>query len=255
MNDAGNMFRLNDEVALITGGGTGLGLAMARRMAEAGARVVITGRREEILRDATREIGHDAQYLVHDVTQLDEAPRLVEQITDRVGSPTILVNNAGINMKKPTVETTEEEFARILQTNVMGTFALSRAVAPAMMERGKGSILFIASMASLFGIPGVVAYSAAKTALLGMVRTMAVDLSPKGVRVNAIAPGWIDSAMLRKSFEGDPGRRDRILARTPMAKVGDPDDVAWAGVYLCSPAASFVTGTVLPVDGGVSIGF
>ena len=255
MNDAGNMFRLTDEVALITGGGTGLGLAMARRMADAGARVVITGRREDVLRDATRDIGREAQYVVHDVTRLEEAGQLVEQVTERCGPPTILVNNAGINMKKPTVETTEEEFARIMQTNVMGAFALSRAVAPGMIERGHGSILFIASMASLFGIPGVVAYSAAKTAVIGMVRTMAVDLSPRGVRVNAIAPGWIDSAMLRKSFEGDPGRRDRILSRTPMGKVGDPDDVAWAGVYLSSPAARFVTGTVMPVDGGVSIGF
>lgn len=255
MNDAGNMFRLDGEVAIVTGGGTGLGLAMARRMADAGARVVITGRREDVLRQAATEIGREAQYVVHDVTQVDTAGRLVEQVAARVGQSTILVNNAGINMKKPTVETTEAEFDRIMQTNVTGAFALSRAVAPGMMERGRGSILFIASMASLFGIPGVVAYSTSKTAVLGMVRTMAVDLSPSGVRVNAIAPGWIDSAMLRKSFEGDPGRRDRILSRTPMGQVGDPDDIAWAGVYLSSPAARFVTGTVLPVDGGVSIGF
>lgn len=249
------MFQLDNEVALITGGGTGLGLAMARRMAEAGARVVITGRREDVLRDAAGNIGRETQYIVHDVTQLDEAPRLIEQVTERVGPPSILVNNAGINMKKHAIETTEAEFQNIMQTNVMGTFALSRAVAPGMMERGKGSILFIASMASLFGIPGVVAYTAAKTAVVGLVRSLAVDLSPRGVRVNAIAPGWIDSAMLRKSFEGDPARRDRILARTPMGKVGDPDDVAYAGVYLASPAARFVTGTVFPVDGGVSIGF
>ncbi len=208
-----------------------------------------------MLRDATAAIGPAAQYLVHDVTQLDEARPLVSQVTERCGQPTILVNNAGINMKKPAIETTETEFAQIMQTNVMGAFALSRAVAPAMMERGKGSILFIASMASLFGIPGVVAYTAAKTAVVGLVRSLAVDLSPSGVRVNAIAPGWIDSAMLRKSFEGDTARRDRILQRTPMGQVGNPDDVAYASVYLSSPAARFVTGTVLAVDGGVSIGF
>ena len=132
MNDAGNMFRLNDEVALITGGGTGLGLAMARRMAEAGARVVITGRREAVLREAVEQIGHGSQYLVHDVTQLDEAGRLVEEVTGRAGQPTILVNNAGINLKKHATQTTEAEFDAIMWTNVSGAFALSRAVAPAM---------------------------------------------------------------------------------------------------------------------------
>lgn len=255
MSDAADMFRLDGEVALITGGGTGLGLAMARRMAGAGARVVITGRREEVLRGAVAEIGGGAQYIVHDVTQLEEAAPLVGQVTERFGAPTVLVNNAGINLKKICTETGDEDFERIMRTNVTGAFALSRAAAAGMAQRGRGSIIFIASMASLFGIPGVVAYSAAKTAILGMVRTMAVDLSPRGVRVNAIAPGWIDSAMLRKAFEGDPARRDRILARTPMGDVGQPDDVAWAAVYLSSPAARFVTGAVLPVDGGVSIGF
>lgn len=255
MSDAADMFRLDGEVALITGGGTGLGLAMARRMAGAGGRVVITGRREEVLRGAVAEIGGGTEYIVHDVTQLGEAASLVGQVTERFGAPTILVNNAGINLKKICTETSDEDFERIMRTNVTGAFALSRAAAAGMAERRRGSILFIASMASLFGIPGVVAYSAAKTAILGMVRTMAVDLSPRGVRVNAIAPGWIDSAMLRKAFDGDPARRDRILARTPMGDVGQPDDVAWAAVYLCSPAARFVTGAVLPVDGGVSIGF
>ena len=110
-------------------------------------------------------------------------------------------------------------------------------------------------MTSLFGIPKVVAYAAAKSAYLGMVRTLATEVSAANVRVNAIAPGWIDSDMTRQAMAGDPARREKIIGRTPMGKFGDADDIGWAAVYLCSPAAKFVTGVVLPVDGGVSIGF
>jgi gluconate 5-dehydrogenase len=124
-----------------------------------------------------------------------------------------------------------------------------------MIKRKGGCILFTASMASIFGIPLVIAYSAAKSAMLGMVRTLATELSPHGVRVNAIAPGWIDTDMSRKAFEGDPGRKAKILSRTPAQTLGLPTDIGWAAVYLASPAAKFVTGITLPVDGGVSIGF
>ncbi len=124
-----------------------------------------------------------------------------------------------------------------------------------MIEKKHGSILFIASAASLFAIPQVVAYSAAKSAIIGMVRVMALEWAPHGIRVNAIAPGWIESPMLKKAFDGDPARAQRVLQRTPMNHLGHPDDIAHAAVYLSSPAAKFVTGTLFPVDGGVSIGF
>jgi NAD(P)-dependent dehydrogenase (short-subunit alcohol dehydrogenase family) len=124
-----------------------------------------------------------------------------------------------------------------------------------MLRRRHGSVIFIASMASLFGIPGVFAYSAAKSACLDMVRALATEVSPSGVRVNAIAPGWIETEMSRQAMAGDPARKRRILARTPLGRFGEPDDIGTAAVYLCSPAAKFVTGAVLPVDGGVSIGF
>jgi gluconate 5-dehydrogenase len=153
------------------------------------------------------------------------------------------------------VHTTPEEFGQVLQTHVIGAHALTRAVLPGMIERRHGNVLFIASMASLFGIPEVVAYSAAKSAYLGMVRTLAAEVSSQNVRVNAIAPGWIESDMMRKALDGDPARRDKILGRTPMGRFGEAEDIGWAAVYLCSPAARFVTGVVLPVDGGVSIGF
>lgn len=248
-------FLLENELALITGGGSGLGLAMARCLAAAGARVVLAGRGEEKLKRAAASIGSQAGYVSHDVTNLEEAPSLVEKVASRFGPITVLINNAGVHLKKSAVDTTEEEFLQVLTTHVLGSHALSRAVAPGMVQRGSGSILFIASMASLFGIPKVVAYSAAKSAYLGMVRALATELSPSGIRVNAIAPGWIETDMSRGAMKGDPERERKILGRTPMGRFGEPDDVGMAAVYLCSPAAKFITGVVLPVDGGVSIGF
>lgn len=248
-------FRLDAEVALITGGGSGLGRALARCLAGAGARVVIAGRRAERLRETARLLGKRGAWLAHDVTRFDEAPRFIAKAAEPFGPITILINNAGIHFKKPALETTEAEFLEVLNTHVLGAHALTRAALPQMLERRHGSILFIASMAALFGIPSVLAYSAAKTAYLGMVRSLATEVSPRGVRVNAIAPGWIDTDMTRAAMEGDPERRRRVLERTPLGRFGAPEDVGWAAVYLCSPAAQFVTGAVLPVDGGASIGF
>lgn len=249
-------FSLDSECALITGGGTGLGLGMARCITAAGGRVVLVGRRETELATAAKDLGEKASYVCHDVTQLDAAEALVAEATRVAGTaPTILVNNAGIHLKKPAVETTPAEFAAVLNTHVLGAHALTRAVLPGMIERRHGNILFTASMASLFGLPLVIAYSAAKSAYLGMVRSLAAEVSRDGVRVNAIAPGWIDSEMMRKALSGDPTRSAKILGRTPMGCFGQDEDIGWAAVYLCSPAARFVTGVVLPVDGGASIGF
>jgi gluconate 5-dehydrogenase len=250
-----DVFSLQGEVAVITGGGTGIGLAIAQAMHRAGARVVLVGRRESELSSSVAALGAGASYVVHDITRLDEAPALAARITAETGPVTCLVNNAGIHLKKPAVDTTNEEFLKVLTTHVLGAHALIRALAPGMIERKHGTILFTASMASLIGIPLVVAYSAAKSAHLGMVRTLASELSPHGVRVNAIAPGWIETEMSRKALAGDPARSQKVLSRTPANRFGKPSDVGWAAVYLASPAAQFVTGVVLPVDGGVSIGF
>ncbi len=249
------LFRLEGETALITGGGSGLGLAIARCMAAAGARVILAARRAAVLEAAAAGIGPRAGYVVLDVTRFKDAPGVVAKAQALWGPITILVNNAGIHLKKPALATSEEEFLRILNAHVLGSHALTRAVLPAMLRRRHGSIVFIASMASLFGIPNVLAYSAAKSAVVGMVRALATEVSPAGVRVNAIAPGWIDTEMSRQATVRDPARKRRILARTPLGRFGEPADVGEAAVFLCSPAAKFVTGVVLPVDGGVSIGF
>jgi gluconate 5-dehydrogenase len=248
-------FSLKGETALITGGGTGIGLAMARCMHAAGAQVVLVGRRRAELEAAVSALGAGASFVVHDITQLDAAPALVEQVTAKAGPVTCLVNNAGIHLKKPALETSSEEFEQVLRTHIFGAHALTRAVVPGMIERRHGTVLFTASMASLFGIPLVIAYTAAKSAMVGMVRGYSTEFSQHGIRVNAIAPGWIETAMSRKAMEGDPARRDRILKRTPMGKFGAPDDIGWAAVYFASPAAKFVTGTTLAVDGGISVGF
>jgi gluconate 5-dehydrogenase len=248
-------FRLDNKLALVTGGGSGLGLAMCKSLVRAGARVVITGRREETLKQACAELGDTAAYIRHDVTDLPSIPSLVEQVETRFGAVDILINNAGINKKQPAVDTSDADLQLIVQTHLFGSYALSRECGRRMIARQSGSIIMILSMTSLFGVPQISAYGAAKSALLGLTRMLAVEYSPSNVRVNAIAPGWIDSAMSRKAFEGDPARKQRILSRTPMARIGEPEDVGDAAVFLCSPAAKFITGVVLPVDGGVSIGF
>jgi len=249
-------FHLHGECALITGGGSGLGLAMAQCMAAAGARVVLVGRDESRLAAAAQSIGAAACHVAHDVTDLAAAPELVRRAEAAAGSPvSILINNAGIHVKKRAEETTPEDFQSVLTTHLCAAHALDRAVIPGMKERGHGVILFTASMASLIGIPLVVAYSAAKAAYLGVTRSLAAELSSSGIRVNAIAPGWIESAMLRQALAGDEARTNKILGRTPMGRFGEPEDIGWAAVYLASPAAKFVTGVCLPVDGGASIGF
>lgn len=247
-------FRLDGQVALITGGGTGIGFGIAEAFVTAGAQVVLAGRREGVLAEAAGRLGPRAHVFVHDVTAGDAAA-LVKQIESAVGSVTCLVNAAGNHLKKPAAETSDEEFERIIRTHLTGALALTRAVIPGMVARRSGSILFIASMATFLGIPGVVAYAAAKSGVGGIVRTLAAELSPHNVRINAIAPGWIDSPMLRQALAGDDARRDRILQRTPMNRFGTAREIGLTAVFLASEAASFITGAMLPVDGGASIGF
>ena len=251
-----DIFSLANENAIVTGGGSGLGAAIAKCLVLAGARVVICGRRSAVLRETCARLGARASYVVHDVTDISQADRLAAEAVERNGGPTtILVNNAGIHLKKPALDETSEEYRHLFDTHVLGSMALARAVAPAMFAQGKGAIVFVTSMASLFGIPEVAAYTAAKSAVSGLVRSLAVEWSGRGVRVNAIAPGWIETAMSHGALEADPQRQDRVLRRTPMGRLGEPDDIGWAVVYLCSPQAKFVTGQQLAVDGGVSIGF
>ena len=180
---------------------------------------------------------------------------MISVITEEFGQIDILINNAGINQKKPFTEVTDEDFQQIIQTNLTSVFVISREVAKAMLQQKNGCIINISSMAAQYGIPYVIAYSAAKTAIEGITRSMAVELSPEGIRVNCVAPGFIVTNMSAKALDNDPQRKQKVLSRTPMGKLGEPDDVAAAVLYLVSDAAKYITGVILPVDGGNSIGF
>ncbi|MBJ6145073.1 SDR family NAD(P)-dependent oxidoreductase [Hymenobacter sp. BT559] len=249
------VFSLAGQVALITGGGTGIGFEIARCMVAAGATVIITGRREAVLQESVAELGEGAHFVVNDVSDLDGTDALIEQIEAEYGPLDILVNNAGINMKKPALEVTDEDFSRIIHTNLNAVFALTRAAARRMVPRGSGTIIMISSMAAYYGIDRVVAYAASKSAVEGMVKVLASEFSKHGVRVNAIAPGFIETEMSRTAMNSDPDRRDRAMRRTPMGKFGKPADIGHAAVFLASNAARYITGASLPVDGGNSIGF
>ena len=248
-------FSLAGKFALVTGGGTGIGLAISRAFIEAGARVVITGRRESVLQEAVAGLGANAAYRVSDIAQMETIPALIQELEESGWPLDILVNNAGINAKKPALEVTDEEFDRILRTNVNGLFAITREVGKRMAGRGRGAILNITSMTALYGIPKVPAYSASKIAVLGLSRALATELAPQGIRVNSLAPGFIYSEMTAKALDSDPERKRKVFDRTPMGRMGQPEEIASAAVFLCSDAASFVTGVNLAVDGGNSIGF
>ena len=248
-------FSLDGKVALITGAGSGLGFAMARCMASAGAKVILVGRRQDVLDKAAAEIGEAACAEAFDITCTDGVAGFVAHLEERFGRVDILVNNAGVHCKKPIEETSYADFQGVIDTHVMASFNLARALVPGMKQRREGAIIFIASMTAFIGMPNVVAYSTAKAGLTGMMRCLASELGGDGIRANAIAPGWIDTPMLHKAIDGDQPRIDKILCRTPAHTFGDPDDIGWAATYLASDAAKFVNGQVLAVDGGALIGF
>lgn len=249
------IFSLKGKLALITGGGSGIGFYIAQCMVQAGAKVVLTGRREAVLQETVEKLGSKATYFVNDITQLDTIPALVEAIETQCGPIDILVNNAGINMKKFAVEVTDADFDKVIQTNLHAVFSMTRECGKRMIERKSGSIIMITSMAAIYGIDRVVAYTASKSAVGGIVKALTTEFSPYNVRINAVAPGFIETPMMLTAMNGDPSRRDKAMDRTPMGTWGKPDDVGWATVFLASNAAKFITGVSLPVDGGNSIGF
>ena len=248
-------FELNNEIALITGGAAGIGYAIAKCMVEAGAKVILADLNKELLDQAVSELGTNAFGKVYDVSEYNNAQTFIKRINNKIGPVSILVNNAGNQIIKPALDLTEEDFMKVHNVHVMGAYSLSRAVAPDMLSNGKGSIIFISSESALIGLPKVAAYSAAKAAYLGLVRSFASEWSEYGVRINAIIPGWTETEILKKLFREAPERKKKVLERTPMKCFGKPEDIGYATVYLCSSAGRFVTGTSLLVDGGVSIGF
>jgi len=246
---------LRNKTVLVTGGGSGLGFAIASAFIANSSEVVIVGRNAARLKEARNLLGKRAHCITFDVTEIDRLPELVECVMETVGEVDVLVNNAGINMKKDVLHVTNKEFQGIIQTNQIAVFALTREILRSMVARRSGSVIMISSMASRYGIPKVIGYTASKSAVEGMTRALAVECAPFGIRVNCIAPGFIKTRMSSEALENDPERKHRVLARTPMGRMGEPADVAHAALFLGSEQSKFVTGVVLPVDGGNSIGF
>jgi len=249
------MFSQHQRTAIVTGGGSGIGRAIADRFVGEGIRTIIIGRNEARLKETAEALGPLCIPHSFDLNNLDEIPNLAASLFKKYGEIDILVNNAGINLKKDFCAVTNEEFQNILHTNVTAVFALTREIAVQMVRQERGSIIMISSMASQYGIPKVIAYTASKSAVEGMTRALAVEVSPNGVRVNCIAPGFIATEMSSAALDSDPERRQKVLSRTPMGKLGQPADVAEAACFFASDASRFITGTVLPVDGGNAIGF
>ena len=245
-----HLFSLKGQTAIITGATSGLGLAIAECLTAAGAKVIVLGRSR-----APLDLGPDVYYYPFDVTDTDRTDGMVNQIIAEHGDISILINNAGNHCKKPIEEMTVEDYVSVLNVHLVGAFALTKAIVPHMKSNQKGSILFQASMTSYIGQPNVAGYATAKAGYLGLVHTLASECGASGVRVNAIAPGWIDTPMFRKATDNDPERLNKIMGRIPMKTVGAPSDIGAAAVFLCSDAAKYITGICLPVDGGALIGF
>ncbi|MBM3512825.1 MAG: glucose 1-dehydrogenase [Alphaproteobacteria bacterium] len=240
-----NMFDLTDLRALVTGASRGLGLGCAEALAAAGAEVVIVGRGKAELDQAASKI-KGAQALVSDVTDTKSFRAALETLPDIH----ILVNNAGTNIPEPFIDVTEQHFDTIFDINVRAAFFVAQAVAARMSARGiKGSIINMSSQMGHVGSPNRTVYCASKHALEGLTKAMAVELAQKGIRVNTVAPTFIDTPMTRPFFD-QPGFRDFALDHIPLGRVGKIEDVAAAVVYLASPAAAMVTGSCLKVDGG-----
>ena len=245
-------FDLSGRVAVVIGGTSGIGKAMALGLAEAGADVVATGRRVAMVEEVAAEIeaiGRRSARVPVDVSSREMITDFHHQITSALGPPDILINCAGRTKRVPSLEMDEADWSAILETNLTGTLRACQVFAPSMIARGWGRIVNIASLSSFVALYEVAAYAASKAAVASLTKSLAIEWAPHGVTVNAVAPGVFRTALNTELLDGtDRGRE--FLTRTPMKRFGKIDELAGAAVYLASDAASFVTGEILVVDGG-----
>ncbi|HEY8336022.1 MAG TPA: glucose 1-dehydrogenase [Tardiphaga sp.] len=250
------LFDLSGRVAIVTGGNTGIGLAMARGLAEAGASIVIAdlnSANSEQAKAALETSGRPVLALTTDVTVPASVAAMVAATLDQFGRIDILVNNAGISIAAPAETMTLAEWQKVIDVNMTAPFLCAQAVYPAMKDVGGGKIINIASVLATLGAGGAANYAASKGGILQLTRSLAVAWAIDNIQVNAILPGWIDTELTLRARERRPELHERILARTPANRWGRPQDLAGAAVFLASSAADFVNGAALTVDGGYSI--
>jgi len=259
--DAGlgqNVTRLEDKVAIVTGGGSGIGRAIALAFAREGARVAVLGRRPEPLDRVAAELqrsGHDALPLSCDVARSEEPPAAVREVEQRLGPVNILVNNAGILSISTAESISEPEWDRVIQTNLKGPFLMSRAVLPSMRRAGGGSIVNVGSVLGLVAMKQRAAYCASKGGVTMLTKAMALDHAHENVRVNCICPSIVETELVKGLFsDTEEGRRSRDarLATLPLGRFGKPADVAELAVFLASDESSWMTGAAIPADGGLT---
>ena len=250
------LFDLTGKVAIITGGNGGIGLGMAKGLAQAGASIAVVGRNETKNATAVRNIkalGVDAMAVEADVCDSEAVDTMIATVVAQWGAINILVNNAGINIRKRPEDLSEDEWRSVLDTNLTSAFICSKACYPEMKKAGGGKILNNGSMLSLFGSPWGSAYGSSKGGIMQMTRSHATAWAADNIQVNCYLPGWINTDLTVKARKDVPGLHEKVLARTPAGRWGEPDDLAGLAVYLSSPASDFLTGTAIPIDGGFSI--
>ncbi|HEX9915664.1 MAG TPA: glucose 1-dehydrogenase [Candidatus Bathyarchaeia archaeon] len=252
-----SMFSLEDKVAIVTGGNGGIGYGISRGLASAGGNIVIAARNPSKTAKAAESIRSDYGVKVLelgvDVRRESQVSSMVEKTLDNFGRIDVLVNNAGINIRKMPQDLSSAEYDEVLEVNLRSAFLCSKAVYPAMKEAGGGKIINIGSMTSLFGGGKLMAYGASKGGIVAMTRALAVAWAPDNIQVNAILPGWIDTDLTRRARVELEGLNERVLTRTPVGRWGKPEDLQGTAIYLATAASNFVTGVALPVDGGYSV--
>ncbi len=252
-----DLFELGGKVAIVTGGNRGIGKAIARGFAAMGVNLVIAARNNVKAAEAAREMrnGFGIRVLVAqvDVQQEQEINTMVTKVLDTFGRIDILVNNAGGNIRKMPQDYLIAEWDEVLNTNLRSAFLCSKAVYPTMKETGGGKIINIGSMTSIFGSAKMAPYGASKGGILQLTRSLAVAWAPDNIQVNAILPGWINTDLTAQSRKEIPGLSEKVVARTPVGRWGNPDDLIGSAIFLASHASDFITGIALPVDGGYSI--